>query len=294
MFGSIKQKCDQIDSKCVVTQNGRCIEHENTFRCGVPDYEKIDGLSFKGGELSFLQGKGEQSQDAYLATDFSEAVTNFSALTEMGASMQDSLGGILGDPNNPSVFHGHGRQCRVNLGSFVRDCCQLKGVLQGLGILGKCHEEEKQLASAMVKNKRCVKVGGRYCHKKVAKICVEKRDSYCCYGSQLARILQEIAHQQLGMSWGDAETPNCGSLTADQLSKLDFDTPYAQQKLSEIFSEVQGTAVEKFDRVQQAVSACKNLQVKTQEWEEKKSKTEQEIKRRLEEKHHAIGQGDRK
>lgn len=276
----LQQKCEQIDSRCAVLKDKVCIEHENTFRCNVPDYQKSDGLSFNQGTLSFLSGKGETTTEDYGAADFAEAVTDFSALTEMGKKMEDGLGGIMGDPNNPSVFKGECRQCRVNFGSFVRDCCKLKGVLQGL--LGKCNTEEQKLAVAAVKNKRCVKINGRYCHKKIAKICVEKRDSYCCYGSELARILQEIAHFQLGISWGDAKHPNCSSLTAAQLSQVNFDTPYAQQKLSEILGEVQATAQDKFNRVQQAVAAAKSLQVRAQDWEKKQAEIESLSKRRVE------------
>jgi hypothetical protein len=36
--------------------------------------------------------------------DFGEALAEFGALTEMGNQMKDGLGGIKGDPKNPSVF----------------------------------------------------------------------------------------------------------------------------------------------------------------------------------------------
>lgn len=258
----VQQKCQQIDSKCAVEKNNICIEFENTFKCGVPDYLKGDGLEYKNGKLSFLKEQG-QVNTGYDAKDFGEAVTQFSALTEMGKKLQDELGGILGNPDDPSVFHGRCSQCRVNLGSFFRDCCKLKGILQGL--FGKCNEEEKKLAIAAIKNKRCVKIEGRYCHKKRAGVCLEKRDSYCCYGSQLARIIQEIAHYQLNIPWGDAKNPNCASLTASQLSQIDFDTPYAQAKLAEILAEVQATAQEKFELVQNAVAQLGDVQGKVEE-----------------------------
>ncbi len=274
----IQQKCEQIDSKCAVFEGKTCVEYENTFRCHASDYQKTDGLSFHQETLSFLPGTGQSASQGYGASDFGEAVTGFSALTEMGKTLEDGLGGIIGDLNNPTVFQGQCRQCRVNLGSFVRDCCKLKGVLQGL--LGKCNDEEKKLAIAAVKNKRCIKIDGRYCHKKVAKVCVETRDSYCCYGSQLAKIIHEIAHQQLGISMGDAKHPVCNGLTASQLSQLNFDTPFAQQKLSEILGEVQASAQDKFNRVQQAVSAAKSIQMKAEVWEKKQKEIETEVKYR--------------
>ncbi len=276
----IEQKCEQIDSRCAVLEGKTCVEYENTFRCKAADYQKTDGLSFSQGQLSFLPGTGQSVTEGYNAADFGEAITGFSALTEMGKTLEDGLGGIIGDPNNPTVFQGQCRQCRVNLGSFVRDCCKLKGVLQGL--LGRCNEEEKKLAIAAVKNKRCIKIEGNYCHKKIAKVCVEKRESYCCYGSQLAKIIHEIAHQQLGISMGDAKNPVCHGLTASQLSQLNFDTPFAQQKLSEILGEVQASAQDKFNRVQQAVSAAKSLQVKAADWEKKQIEIERDVKHRAE------------
>ncbi len=256
----LDQGCEQINSQCVETKNGLCIEYENTFKCEVPDYLKGDGLAFKNGQLSFMK-EPSPYHEGYDAGDFGQAITQFNALTEMGKKLQDELGGILGDPDNPSVFHGKCNQCRVNFGSFFRDCCRLKGILQGL--FGQCSEEEKKLAVAAIKNQRCVKVGDRYCHKKLKPFgCREKRDSYCCYGSKLARIIQEIVHYQLNIPWGDAEHPNCGPLTAEQLSEIDFDATYAQDKLAEVLAEVQATAQEKFALVQNAVANMGNMQDK--------------------------------
>jgi hypothetical protein len=255
----VEQKCEQINSQCVQTKEGFCIEYENTFRCGVPDYLKGEGLTFNSGEVRFLKGHAQQ-YPSYNSANFSEAVTHFSALTEMSKKLSDELGGIMGNPDNPEVFRGKCSQCRVNLGSFFRDCCKLKGILRGL--FGQCHEEEKKLAIAHIRNQRCVKVEGRYCHKKKAGICIEKRDSYCCYGSKLSRIVQEIAHEQLNIPWGGAEEPNCSGVTSEQLSRVDFTTPRAQQKLAEIMAEVQASAEEKFERVQNAVARIGNVEDK--------------------------------
>lgn len=287
----LEKKCEQIHSQCAVFKKDICIEHENTFRCGVPDYQKTDGLSFQNGELSFLPGSGRPAFDAYSPADFVEAGAHFSALTEMGKNMQEGLGGIGGDPNNPSIFQGQCRQCKISmLPGLFRDCCRLKGMLSGL--FGGCTEEEKQLAVAAVKNKRCVKIG-RYCHKKRLKICVERRDSYCCYGSQLARILQEIAHQQLGISWGSADNPHCDRLTVSQLSQLNFDTPFAQQKLSEIFAEIEAGASEKFNNVQKEV-AGKNLQEAVKEWAVKEEAVQNEAKKRATNKAQTLVEGEKK
>jgi len=52
--------------------------------------------------------------------------------------------------------------------------------------------------------------------------CFDKRESWCCFGSPLSRILQEQARPQLGIGWGDAENPDCRALTVAELSAIDW------------------------------------------------------------------------
>ncbi len=277
----IEQGCEQIDSHCAVLKDGVCLEYENTFRCGVPNYAKGTGLVLDQGKLGFLKGEEEPST-GYEAGDFGQGISHFHAMTEMAKPMEEGLEGIGQDENNPTVFRGNSKQCRVSCApSLFRDCCHLKGLLQNF--LGGCNEEEKQLAIASVRQSRCVRVGGRYCSKRIKlgfiKICTEKRDSYCCYGSKLSRIIQEIAHQQLGLSFGSAQTPSCGSLTAEQLSRIDFDTPYARSKLSEILGDVQASAEQKFQAVQEAVSKLGPVPDKIKGLEEALEQKSKELKR---------------
>lgn len=65
---------------------------------------------------------------------------------------------------------------------------------------------------------------GEYCSKKlpIVKICIERKRSYCCYNSKLARIINEQGRPQIGKSWGGAENPNCGGFTPEEFATLDF------------------------------------------------------------------------
>src|SRR5260363_98333 len=36
-------------------------------------------------------------------------------------------------------------------------------------------------------------------------LCIEKRESYCCFNSPLSRMIQEQVRPQLGLPFGDAE-----------------------------------------------------------------------------------------
>ncbi|MFZ4700708.1 MAG: conjugal transfer protein TraN, partial [Candidatus Methylumidiphilus sp.] len=59
---------------------------------------------------------------------------------------------------------------------------------------------------------------------KVLGMCLEEKDSYCCFGSPLGRIIQEQARMQgvLGRPWGDPEKPDCGGLAVDDMEKIDW------------------------------------------------------------------------
>jgi hypothetical protein len=180
--------------------------------------------------------KGEEKSDEYNALDMGESITSFSAMKAISSPMKDSLGGI-GQNSNPTVMQGKCQRCSIKGGSFIHDCCNLRGIAEGL--LGGCKQEEKDLANASIKDKRCHLIQEKYCSKRKLTVCLERKTAYCCYGSQMAKIIQEIAHQQLNLSWGEGDKPNCTSLTADQLSRLDFNSPFARGKLSELVSEYQ-------------------------------------------------------
>lgn len=255
------QGCEQVGSQCAITKDNQCIEYEQTYRCAKmgPLVENDQGI--QESVTAFLDGKVVNvPDDSYEAGEFGNAMTHFAAVKSMMSPMEDNLGGITGDSTNPSVFHGAERRCTVTLGSDIKDCCHLKGIAQG--ILGGCREEEKQLAQAAVKDKRCHKVANKYCTKEVLGVCVEKKDAYCCYGSEMANIIQEIAHHELDLPWGDGETPRCDSLTAEQLSRLDFDTPFAQAKLGQLISGYQATAQDKLNQVQGKMNPTQDYQNK--------------------------------
>jgi len=88
-------------------------------------------------------------------------------------------------------------------------------------IIWACEEEEFELG---VKRelKSCHFVGS-YCADKVLGSCIEKRDSYCCYSSPFARIVQEQGRPQIGQGFGSAKKPECGGLSVAVIEQLDWD-----------------------------------------------------------------------
>ena len=66
---------------------------------------------------------------------------------------------------------------------------------------------------------------------------MERTQTYCCFPSRLARIINEQGKAQLGRSWGDAQNPQCDGFTVAELQHLDFST----MDLSEFYAEIAPT-----------------------------------------------------
>jgi conjugal transfer mating pair stabilization protein TraN len=101
-----------------------------------------------------------------------------------------------------------------------------------------CDQGEQMLGLKRGQN-LCHSVG-TYCSSKlnllVAKICIEKTQSYCCYNSRLARIINEQGRAQIGKGWGGAESPQCGGFTQSEFASLDFATMDLSEFIGEIMS----------------------------------------------------------
>ena len=135
---------------------------------------------------------------------------------------------------NLGIFKGQARQCRKNCAKF-RDCCTTG---KGWGMTLKfveCSGEERELAEWR-DQKKCVFVG-TYCAEKLlgTGICIRKKSSFCCFGTKLAKLLNDQGRRQLGFGFGDAEEPDCRGLTPDELSRIDM----SRMDLSELYEDVQ-------------------------------------------------------
>jgi conjugal transfer mating pair stabilization protein TraN len=87
-------------------------------------------------------------------------------------------------------------------------------------LIWQCEQKEYELA-AKKSLKACTYLGS-YCATKVLGMCVEERESYCCFSSPLARILQEQVRPQLGLSFGDKKSPDCSGIPIEKLADIDW------------------------------------------------------------------------
>jgi conjugal transfer mating pair stabilization protein TraN len=97
----------------------------------------------------------------------------------------------------------------------------------------ECDAEEKVLA--MKRGQNLCEYVGEWCGaKNPLGGCLKTVESYCCYNSRLAKILNVSGKKQLGLTYGDPHAPQCQGFTGDQLSKLDF----GAMDLSEFYAEI--------------------------------------------------------
>jgi conjugal transfer mating pair stabilization protein TraN len=153
------------------------------------------------------------------------AISKLSVLSEIQKDLKENAKEALkqgGTPSEtPEVFKGVRRACTIAFAGFKNCCTHRKGWGISVG-LSKCKAEEIDLAERR-ENGLCHEIGGTYCAERVLKECIRKKRGFCCFPSRLARILHEAAREQLGISWGSAEHPNCRGLTADEIARINFD-----------------------------------------------------------------------
>lgn len=94
-------------------------------------------------------------------------------------------------------------------------------------LIWACEKREYEL-SAKRELKSCHYVGS-YCSEPISAFgvtigCLVHKESYCCFSSPLARIMQEQGRPQLGKGWGTPEMPSCEGYSIDQMSSLNFDS----------------------------------------------------------------------
>ena len=90
------------------------------------------------------------------------------------------------------------------------------------------------MTTAMKKDANLCHAVGNYCSSRILNACVENTQTYCCFASRLARVINEQGRLQLGQTWGSAQNPTCGGFTLAELQTLDF----AAMDLTEFYAEI--------------------------------------------------------
>lgn len=141
----------------------------------------------------------------------------YDAMVEMGAS--SAANAVFATNANGAVTGlSNAAGAVVNIIGWVYMVYVIVDLL--INIIWECEEKEFELG-AKKETRQCHFVGS-YCASKALGSCVEKRETYCCFGSVVGRIIQESARDQLGLGWGEVETPSCDGITPAQMSQMDW------------------------------------------------------------------------
>ncbi|WP_457641321.1 conjugal transfer protein TraN [Persephonella sp.] len=165
--------------------------------------------------------------DAQYANNYQNTDTTQGANDKQADGQIDENGNCLG---TIYIFNGQDKRCRPpGTQTLYNDCCKKDSIeLAGLVEIGSCNADEQYLAKLREWGERDGKCHyiGEYCAEKWkwpgGSVCVQKKKTFCCFTSPLARIIQEQGREQLGISWGTPKNPNCRGFTPSEFQKLDW------------------------------------------------------------------------
>ena len=202
--------CSEGTRTCTQKIGNLCVYSKLTYQCAhtVKSTGYICGSEFYCSDGSCSAMQAGQNQN------FEDAVSQLAALAAAGKDFAGM------DPDSVTAFTGKAMACRKSAAGFS-NCCKSGGWGQDAG-LAQCNTEEKEIGTG--KEKKLVVKVGSYCSKKVLGVCLQQKEGYCVFDSKLARIVQEQGRRdQLGISFGSGESPDCRGIKVAELQGIKFD-----------------------------------------------------------------------
>ena len=174
------------------------------------------------GLLDALKSELMNSVAEWIGSTFGEAAGN-ALFSAGGQAAFDSLGNMTPAAQAGGVELGGGAAMAGQLlGTLMAAYTAVMIVIMIIQIVWSCEQAEYELAAK--KQLKVCKDLGTYCASKapVTGLCLIRKESYCCYNSPLARILNEQIKPQLGLDFGTAESPICTGILVTDLDKVDW------------------------------------------------------------------------
>lgn len=202
--------CSEGTRTCTQKIGNLCVYSKLTYQCAhtVKSTGYVCGSEFYCSDGSCSAMQAGQNQN------FEMAVSQLAALAAAGKDFAGM------DPNSVTAFTGKAMACRKSAAGFS-NCCKSGDWGQSAG-LAHCNTEEKEIGTG--KEKKLVVKVGSYCSKKVLGVCLQQKEGYCVFDSKLARIVQEQGRRdQLGISFGSGESPDCRGIKVAELQGIKFD-----------------------------------------------------------------------
>ena len=223
-----------------------CNVYDRWYQCTTPDTGEAPPPAYVcAGDLYCIDGECTTVQRE-ASTEFKDAMVAMNVMGELGNEF---------DPNQLKIFSGENLKCTKKVFG-LSNCCSGKGV--PLLTPWLCNSQDRDVDKK--DDAGLCYYAGTYCSDKVLGICVTRKQSYCCYGSKLVRILNEQGKAQLGMDWGEAKEPDCEGFLIEQFQQLDL----SRMDFSEVYAEFAEAAklpdeIEMSIQIQEKIESYYNL-----------------------------------
>ena len=196
------------------------------FASGVNNLVGSDMLSVSDvasqGLLDSLKGQLMNSVAEWIGSTFGETAGN-ALFSAGGEAAFDSLGNLTPAAQSGGVELGGGAAIAGEmLSTLMAAYTAVMIAIMLIQMIWSCEMPEYELAAK--KQLKVCKDLGTYCDSKepITGLCWIRKESYCCYNSPLARILNEQIKPQLGMDFGTPEKPECSGIKVADLDKVDW------------------------------------------------------------------------
>ena len=196
------------------------------FASNVNDLVGSDMLSVtdvaEQGLLDSLKGELMNSVAEWIGSTFGEAAGN-ALFSAGGQAAFDSMGNLTPAAESGGVELGGGAAVAGEMLSTLMGAYTVVMIaVMIIQMIWSCEQPEYELAAK--KQLKVCKDLGTFCASKapITGLCLIRKESYCCYNSPLARILNEQIKPQLGMSFGTPQNPVCSGIKVADLSKVDW------------------------------------------------------------------------
>lgn len=203
-------QCTFVRDECLDDdpQAGACQVTTKVYRCPIPGGGSNDPAQFICGDDVYCIDGDCEAIDREASTEFQDALVGLHTLGQVNAEFNEA---------DLTLFAGTRETCSKKVFG-LSNCCSGKGVPLLTPFL--CNAAERELDN---KDDRglCHRVGS-YCSDRVLGVCVTRRDAYCCFESQLSRILQQQGRQQINKPWGQPRRETCQGFSLDEFSRLDL------------------------------------------------------------------------
>ncbi|WP_261643045.1 type-F conjugative transfer system mating-pair stabilization protein TraN [Erwinia mallotivora] len=214
--------CTVVGRTCTDSEGITCLHESDTYQCQTT--YTSSGLLCAGnyfcqtGDCSNTDGTGDSG--------FDTAVAKLAGLASAGDDAKS-------DQINVKAFTGQALYCRKAMAGFS-NCCVDSGWGNSAG-LANCNSDEMAIGKA--KAKKVTVLVGEACNRAVLGVCVQKKQAYCVFGGKLARIIQEQGRRdQLHVSFGSGDSPDCRGITVPELQAINFDLINFQDFYSDLMA----------------------------------------------------------